>query len=117
MRSHAFTSFHGSDVGGEQLSGILSEYVALERARMYRRLFVMRFGLLAAALSIIGFGLHWLSAAGSWVSVGLCAVTPAWAWFAELRCDWRLSERLNALPPDSTHFVVSPQTAKVMKSS
>ncbi len=44
---HAVTSFHASAVEPGQVSAIMAEYLALERARVYRRLFVTRFALLA----------------------------------------------------------------------
>ena len=45
---HAVTSFHSSAVTPIRSMAVMSEYLALERARIYRRLFVTRFGLLAA---------------------------------------------------------------------
>jgi hypothetical protein len=114
---HVVTSFHGASVQVGDLSAVMTDYLALERARIYRRLFVIRFALLATALGVIGFGFHWLPPTGSWVSVGLCAIAPTWAWIAELRCDWRLSRRLNALPEGSTELVVPPQAEKVVKRS
>jgi hypothetical protein len=59
---------------------------------------VTRFGLLACALAIVGFGLHWLTPAGSWTAVGSCSVAPVWAWVAEFRCDRRLARSLHGLP-------------------
>ena len=58
---HTVTSFHASAVEPEHLRAIMVEYAALERARIYRRLFVARFGLLAFFLAVVGFGFHWLS--------------------------------------------------------
>ena len=75
----------------------MKEYLALERARVYRRLFVTRFGLLAPWVAILGPGLHWLSPFAAWFSAGMCLVIPAWAWVAELRCDWRLARRLKSV--------------------
>jgi hypothetical protein len=35
---YTVTSFRGSSVSGEELSGIVADYVALDRARVFRRL-------------------------------------------------------------------------------
>jgi hypothetical protein len=100
------SSFHGSSAAAGQTRTVIADYLALERARNHRRLFVTRFGLVAMFLGIIGLGFHWLSLLASWLGVGLCAVPPTWAWIAELRCDWRLARRLNELPGGATHVVV-----------
>ena len=91
------TSFHASAVESAHINAITAEYLALERARIYRRLFVTRFGLLALVLVIVGFVLHWLPAAASSAGVMLCSVPPTWAWVAELRCDRRLARALEGI--------------------
>ena len=91
------TSFRAADVESGQLNAIMAEYLALERARVYRRLFVTRFGLLAFVVALVGFGLHWLPAAGSSAAVMLCSVPPTWAWVAELKCDRRLARSLEQI--------------------
>jgi Flp pilus assembly protein TadB len=91
-------SLHSSAVDRQELSAIMRDYLALERARVYRRLFVRRFGLLAAAVGVAGIGFHWLPPAGSWVSMAICLVAPLWAWIAERRCDRRLTRRLDEVP-------------------
>ena len=111
---HTVTSFRASDVESDQVSAIMAEYLALERARTYRRLFVTRCGLLALVVAAGGFGFHWLSAFDSWISVGLCGVAPTWAWLAELRNNRRLARSLDEIPSDQ--FVV-PRWKKVVKSS
>ena len=111
-RMHSVTSFRASAVPSDQINAIAGEYLALERARTYRRLFVTRFGLLAFTLAIVGFGLHWLSPAGSWTAVGSCSVAPVWAWVAELRCDRRLARSLDALPAEPELFVAPPGVRK-----
>jgi len=103
---HTVTSFDGDSIEPDQLSGVMADYLALERARIYRRLFVSRFAILALILGVIGFGLRWLPPFASWLSVSLCTIAPAWAWMTELRCDWRLSKRLNDVP-GVTHVVLS----------
>jgi hypothetical protein len=103
------TSFRAADVEPGQINAIMTEYLALERARVYRRLFVTRFGLLAFVVALVGFGLHWLPAAGSSVGVMLCSVPPTWAWVAELRCDRRLVRSLEQIPAGARQTVV-PRT-------
>ena len=88
----------------------MAEYLALERARIYRRLCVTRFALLAIILAIGGFGFQWMPLYGSWFSLGLCFVAPGWAWVAELKCDRRLARQLEQLPGSSTHVVMPPRT-------
>jgi Flp pilus assembly protein TadB len=95
---HTLTSFHASAVQPEQLSGIMADYLALERARIFRRLLVLRFGLLALGAAIVGGVLHWLPPSGTWVTVGVFVVPPAWAWIVELRRDRRLARRLEEVP-------------------
>lgn len=96
---HGVASFHSSPTTPRLINKVMADYLALEQARIYRRLFVTRFSLLACALAIAGWGLHWLSPFASWSSVALCAIAPSWAWIAELRCDQRLARRLQKLSP------------------
>jgi hypothetical protein len=105
---HTVTSFHVSVVEPGHISAIMAEYLALEHARIYRRLCVTRFSLLAACLALIGFGFHWLTLVASWISVGLCVVAPLWAWVVELRCDWRLARSLEGIPDDARQTLVPP---------
>jgi hypothetical protein len=103
------TTIEGARVTPDELGAVIAAYFALEEARACRRLLVVRFGMLAAALGVIGFGFHWLSPIDSWIAVGLCGVAPAWAWVAEGLCNWKLSTQLNALPPGSTHTTNRPR--------
>jgi hypothetical protein len=89
-------SFHASAVRRDQLGAIIADYLALERARHYRRVLVAGFGLLAALILGLGAAAHHSSA--SWFAAGLCLAAPAWAWTIELRCDWRLAKRLDEVP-------------------
>jgi len=110
---HTVTSFRASDVESHQVRAIMAEYLALERARTYRRLFVARFGLLALVVAVVGFGFHWLSAVASWSSVGVCGVAPTWAWLVERRNNRRLARSLEEI---SSGEIVVPRK-KVVKSS
>jgi Flp pilus assembly protein TadB len=102
---HTVTSFPASAVRPEQLSGIMADYLALERARAFRRLLVTRFGIMALMAAVIGAGLHRLLPFASWCSVGALLVPPVWAWMVELRRDLRLARRLEELPAAATHVV------------
>ncbi len=93
---HTVASFHGSAVKPDQLSGIMADYLALERAKVFRRLLMKRCGVLAAIVA--GISVHWLSAFASWFSVGLCMAVPVWAWMVELGCERRLARRLDEVP-------------------
>ena len=56
---HTVTSFHASAVQPDQLGEIMAAYLALERARIFRRLLVKRFGVLAVIVAGVSF--LWLS--------------------------------------------------------
>jgi hypothetical protein len=102
---HTVTSFHASDVQPDQLSGIMADYLALERARIFRRLLVKRFGVLAVVFAGVGF--YTLSVFASWFSVGLCVAVPVCAWIVELGCQSRLARRLDEVPGQAVHMVES----------
>ena len=87
-------SFHSSAVDRQQLKAITREYFALERARVYRRLTVARFGALALAVGVIGLGFHWMSPLASWGTLAVCLAVPVSVWTVELSCDRRLARRL-----------------------
>ena len=115
---HTVTSFHASAARPDQISAVMSEYLALERARIFRRLLVRRFGLLAVIAALLGTGFHWLSPFASWCSVSVFLVLPVWAWIVELQRDRRLARRLEELPDAATQIVLpSPESKKVVKSS
>jgi hypothetical protein len=96
---HTVTSFRASAVRPDQVNDVMATYLALERARIFRGLFVRRFSVLAAIVA--GASFLWLSTFALWFSVGLCLVPPAWAWIAELRCEQRLARLLHAIPDAS----------------
>jgi hypothetical protein len=79
---------------GVELTEIMTESVALERARIYRRLFVTRCGALAAVIAVTAAAFGRLGTFEVWFSVALCLVAPVWAGVAELRCYRRLARRL-----------------------
>ena len=97
---HSVTSFRASDVPPDQLHDVLLDYLAVERARIYRKLFVTRFGGLAVVVALIG--LVWLTERAFAFTVGLCLVPPAWAWLLEIRQERRLARRISVIP-GATH--------------
>ena len=106
------TSFHSSAVESEEVGGIMADYLALERARTFRRLLVPRCGVLAACVLLLGTVLHAIPPTPMWFSVGAFVTPPLWAWFVELRRDWRLARRLKHVPSGVTHEVVIPAVKK-----
>jgi hypothetical protein len=93
------TSFHASDVPADHLNRIMADYLALEHARVFRRLLVRRFAALAAIVGAAG--LLWLSAFAFWLGIGLCLAVPTWAWTVELVHERRLARQLDGLPTES----------------
>ena len=97
-RMQTITSFHSSDIHPDHLNAIMADYSALERTRIYRRLFVTRFGLLALVFGVVGAGLGVLTRFATWFSVGLCLAPPLAVCIAELRYSRRLARRLAEVP-------------------
>jgi len=84
-------SFRASGISQEEVSRILADYLALDRARFLRRLVVARFGLLALAAGLLETLIHGFSVFARSFTVGLCLLPPIWAWFVELARERRLS--------------------------
>jgi hypothetical protein len=99
------TSFEASAIDDAELTGIMTDYFALERVRTFRRLLVIRCGLLALATALIGLGLHWLTAFASWFSITAFLMPPASAWILEMRRNARLGRRLEDVPGGMTCVV------------
>jgi len=102
----SFTTFNAADLEQQDAAAVLRDNLALDRARFWRRLFVVRFGLLAVTAFAVGRVIPGLSAYGHWVPALLFLVPPAWAWLAELRLTLTLSKRLHASGSTSTYTVV-----------
>jgi hypothetical protein len=102
----SFTSFNAADLTPQGTVEVLRDYLALDRARFWRRLLVGRFGLLALTVFVVGRVIPGLSAYGRWGPVLLFLVPPAWAWLAELRLTLSLSHRLPASASASSYTVV-----------
>jgi len=109
-----------SSVSQEELRVILTAYLALDRARIFRRLFVIRFGLLAGVSVILALIVPGLSRVAHWLPPVLFLTPPAWAWIVELRLERRLARYLDGVDEMATHELAvnrpSPHK-KVIKSS
>jgi hypothetical protein len=88
-----------SSVSKDELNGILAAYLELDRARVFRRLFVFRFGLLAGVSTIIAMTVPSLSSMARWLPPALFLAPPVWAWIVELRLARRLARRLELMNP------------------
>jgi len=91
------TSFHSSAVPPDQISAIAADYLALERARLHRRLCVTRFGLTAIALAAGSALLQWLPASIAAPAITACLAVSAWTRVSERRCEHRLARRLEEM--------------------
>ena len=104
---HTVTSFHGSDVPAEQLKALITDYLALEHAKEFRRLLVTRCGLAVVAIVAVGPGLGWLPPAASvLIGAGFLAAI-GFAWLVELRLARHLASRLKEAP-GAAEYLVQP---------
>ena len=83
-------SFRASSVTQEDIGRILADYLALDRARIVRRLMVSRFGVLAGVAILVETVVHGFSGVARAVTLGLCLLPPAWAWVVELMRERRV---------------------------
>jgi hypothetical protein len=90
------TSFRASALPPAELNALVADYLALERARLLRRLYVTRFGALTAVMALVS--LWWLPHVAFWFNVTLCLVPPAWTWRVERQCARSLARRLDSVP-------------------
>ena len=102
---HTVTAFAGSAVSQADLTSIMTEHLALERAQIMRRLLVTRFGGLGAIIVATGLAGHGVPPSVYWGGAALCAAVPMCAWIAELRHDCRLARRLEQVPGGVTHVL------------
>ena len=116
---HTVTSFDARAVPPEELSAIVEDYLALERLRIFRRLFLTRFGILTALVTTAGW--LWLSTAATYVAAGLCLTPPLYVLMLEVARERRLARRLEHIPDQRTDVVRAanslPDAQKVVKSS
>ena len=105
---HTITSFHASAVPPDQLSAIMADYVALERARGFRRLLAVRCGLMALAIVAARFAFGGLPRFPWIFGASLCLAAPGAAWLVELRRARRLAHRLENTPGRVEHVLRPP---------
>jgi hypothetical protein len=97
------TSVPASSVSKEELRVILAEYLALDRARVFRRLFLVRFGLLTTISVIVALLAPGLPAIARWLPPVLCLTPPTWAVIVELRLARRLARHLEGVEGIDRH--------------
>jgi hypothetical protein len=90
----------------EELSRILADYLALDRVRIYRRLLLARFGLLAVLAALLETSFRGFSPFVRLFTVALCLFPPAWARIVEFAHERRLSRRIEACDARVTHNFV-----------
>ena len=78
----------------DELGGLLSDYLALDEARVFRRLFVTRCGTIAVVAAVIGLFVPALPTTARWFPAALFLVPPVWSCVAVFRLERRLSSRL-----------------------
>jgi len=91
------TSFSAAGVPQNDLRGVLADHLALDEARLFRRLLVLRCGALACVAAAAGLFVHGFSIFARSFSVGLCLAPPAWAWGVELWRARRLARQLRRI--------------------
>ena len=115
--------FHPSVVPRKELGRLLSDYLALDRARNLRRLMVTRFGILALVAALLETAFRGFSPFARLITVALCLFPPLWARIAEFGREWRLARRIQTLMERlSTDLrldpcAIGPRHKKVVKSS
>jgi hypothetical protein len=97
------TLLPASSVSTGELRDILAEYLALDRARVFRRLFLVRFGLLTTISVIVALVAPGLPAIARWLPPVLCVTPATWAVVVELRLARRLARHLEGVDGVDTH--------------
>ena len=87
------TALPTSSVSPGALGGILADYLALDRARVARRLLVKRCGTLAGLAFALALSAH-ASLAVRTIAPGVLATPAVWAWIAERRLARRMAASL-----------------------
>lgn len=87
-------SFRTSTMPRHELRRTLSDYLALERARVIRQVLVTRFGGIAAIAGSAMTIAHLFSPVARILAIGLCVVPPLGAWIAEIALAHRLVQRI-----------------------
>jgi hypothetical protein len=102
-------SFPASATASPELGRILSDYLALDRARTIRRLMVARFGFLAVLAALLETVFRGFSPLVRVFTVALCLVPPLCARLVELARERRLSQRVDLVDGAVSHKIV-PQS-------
>jgi hypothetical protein len=96
-------SFPASGTTSQELGPILSDYLALDRARIFRRLMVARFAVLALSAALLESVVRGFSPFARVFTVAVCLVPPFWARLVELGRERRLSRRMERVDGAVTH--------------
>ena len=99
-------SLPASGAPSQELGRVLSDYLALDRARIVRRVMVARFGVLSFSAALIETVFRGFSPCARVVTVALCLVPPGWAWIVELAREHRLARRIETVDGAVTHKFV-----------
>jgi hypothetical protein len=91
------TSFPASAVSSDLLARILADYTALDRVRTFRRVLVVRFGLVTIVVAVGGLVLPRLSPFERWAPIALCLLPPLVVRAMEFRLAHRLSRHLDGV--------------------
>jgi hypothetical protein len=89
-----------------ELGRVLSDYLALDRARILRRLMVVRFGLLAVLAASIETIFRGFPPLARVFTIALCLVPPLCARIVELVREHRLSQRVERVDGVVSHKIV-----------
>jgi hypothetical protein len=121
---YTVTSFPADAAPRDQLRRILADYLALDRARIFRRLMVRRCSVLALLAALWGIVVTGLTPFGRWMPAGLCLTGPGYAWIIEMWLQRRLARRLAGVDGKVTHeahsrgrAITGASRKKVIKSS
>ena len=90
------------EVQPEQLSAVMAESLALEHVRVFRKLLVVRCGVIALAIAVTGQILGLRHSFGYWFSMAIFLAAPASAWVVERRREHQLGRRLEYSPRATT---------------
>src|SRR4051812_8099434 len=99
---HTVTTFAAAAASRDDIATIVADYLALDRARIVRRLLVARCGALALAAALLGTIVHGFSPAARLCVVASFLAPPIIVWIAELRISRRLSHRVSLRPHRSS---------------
>lgn len=103
--AYTVTTVPSTALPEHELGNILTDYCALDEVRVFRRLLVTRFGLLALAAALVGTLVPGLPMTARWLPTVLFLAAPLWAWVHEIRLECRLSNRLEGVTGVETREV------------